>query len=99
MRVATSPGMRRMSAKTRTLTRKSVGIARARRRSRYRFTAWAAARARRRLLVQPRVDQAHAEPIAVVVPEALHVGRVRHGLRPLRHGDIVRLVGPAALDV
>src|ERR1700675_573134 len=99
MRVATSPGMRRMRAKTRTLTRKSVGIARARRRSRYCFTAWAAARARRRLLVEPRVEQAHAEPVAVVMAEALHVGRVRHVLGPLRHVDVVRLVGQIALDV
>src|SRR4051812_21299073 len=91
MRVATSPGMRRSSRKTMTLTRNSVGTASARRRRTYGFT--------RALLVEPGEEQAHAEPVAVVVLEALHVLRMGHVLRPLRRIDVVGLVGEIALDV
>src|SRR3989449_11437016 len=50
-------------------------------------------------LVEPGVEQAHAEAVTVVVLEALHVGRVRDVLRPLRDVDVVGLVGQVALDV
>src|SRR5204863_4396380 len=90
MRVATSPGMRRSSRNTITLTRKSVGTARATRRSTYCFIG---------LLVEPGEEQSHAEAVPVVVPETLHVIRMRDVLRPLRHVDVVGLVGEVALDV
>src|SRR5690242_15742407 len=91
MRVATSPGMSRSSRNTMTLTRNSVGTASATRRMTYGFT--------RPLLVEPGEGQPHAEPVAVVVAEALHVLRMRHVLRPLRDVHVVRLVGKVALDV
>src|SRR6185436_12100006 len=90
MRVATSPGIIRISANTSTLTRNSVGTASASRRRTYGLIA---------LLVEPGVDQPHAEAVAVVVLEALHVRRVRDVLRPLRHVGVVGLVGLVALDV
>src|SRR5216117_1534955 len=89
MRVATSPGISRISAKTSTLTRNSVGTARARRRRTYGFIS----------PVEPGVGQAHAEAVAVVVLEALHGRRVGDVLRPRRHVDVVGLVGEVALDV
>src|SRR2546423_2874920 len=77
MRVATSPGMRRSSRNTITLTRKSVGTARATRRSTYCFIG---------LLVEPGEEQSHAEAVPVVVPETLHVSRMRDVLRGRRGG-------------
>src|SRR5262245_60096452 len=91
MRVATSPGMRRSSRKTMMLTRNSVGTASATRRRTYCFTCV--------LFVEPREDQPHAEPVAVVVPETFHVLRMGHVLRPLRRIDVVGLVGEITLDV
>src|SRR5438876_2653799 len=51
------------------------------------------------LLVEPRVEQAHAETIPVVVLEPFHVGGVREVLRRLRQEDGVGLVGEIALNV
>src|SRR5436189_5638652 len=51
------------------------------------------------LLVEPGEEQPHAQPVAVVVAEALHVGGVRDVLRPLRRVHVVRLVREIALDV
>src|SRR5437867_7989449 len=51
------------------------------------------------LLVEPRVEQAHAEAIPVVVLEPLHVRGMGEVLRPVRQVDVVHLVGEIALDV
>src|SRR2546430_3065431 len=96
MRVATSPGMSRIMAKTMTLTRNSVGSASAARRRRYGLTRPLLAGV---LLVEPGVQEARPEAEAVVVLEALHVGRMRDVPREARQIDVVRLVREVALDV
>src|SRR5215470_20443061 len=91
MRVATSPGISRSSRNTMMLTRNSVGTASATRRRTYCFT--------HALLVEPGEEQAHPDPVPVVVLEALHVLRMGDVLRPLRRVDVIGLVGEVALDV
>src|SRR6266540_6071417 len=93
MRVTTSPGMSRIIEKTMTLTRKSVGMASATRRRTYCFTCGAGS------LVQPRVEEARAEPVAVVVLETLHVRLMGDVLRLYGQEDVVGLVGHVALDL
>src|SRR5262245_39265018 len=95
MRITTSPGMRRIIEKTMMLTSTSVGIARPSRRNRY------------DLIAPPcpasPLDPGEHEPVAerepVVVPEALHLRRVRDVLRRGREIHVVRLVGEMPLDV
>src|SRR5206468_12420828 len=79
-------------AKTMTLTRIRVGIARAMRRSTYCFM-------RSRLLLDPREGQAAPEVVPVVVLEAFDVRRMRDVTRRHRHVDVVRFVGQVALDL
>src|SRR5947207_15666830 len=78
-------------AKTMTLTRIRVGIARAMRRSTYCFM-------RPRLLLDPREGQAAPEVVPVVALEAFDVRRMRDVARRHRHVDVVRFVGQVALD-
>src|SRR6266403_4265599 len=79
-------------AKTMTLTRIRVGIARAMRRKTYCFM-------RPRLLLDPREGQAAPEVVPVVVLEAFDVRRMRDVARGHRHVDVVRLGGQGAVGV
>src|SRR6266705_2713566 len=91
MRLTTSPGMRRGSAKTISDAIRNDGIATSRRLARYRWSTVSA--------IEPGCDQSpavvEAEVRAVVLQRAVPDGGVRRGAE--RH--VVLLVGQVALDV
>src|SRR5262245_38066838 len=89
MRTTTSPGMRRMIAKTITLTSASVGTASARRRRTYCLIS----------PVEPRVHEPWPQAEAVVILHPLHRRHVADVLRRERRVHVVGLVGQVALDV